>query len=160
MTMTEPTALDEDPVGFLDNLIDERRERRETAPVFPGTTPPRNTETTVTEYDNAWIRELPYTEYLIAGQTRKLYTIGSLAKALGKKPVTIRSWEAKGWLPSASFRTPPPSGPQIPGKVTKGRRLYSMEQVLFLVEAYQNHVLDSNDWDGFKSTINHHYPRN
>jgi hypothetical protein len=150
----------EDPVSYLDSLMDKRKEEREAAPVFPGSTPPRNTATTKEVHDNAWLEDLPYSDYLIAGTPRKLYTIGSLAKALGKKPVTIRSWEAKGWLPAASFRTPPPSGPQIPGKATKGRRLYSMEQLKFLVEAYQQHVLDNNDWDAFKSAIKLHYPRN
>lgn len=153
-------TIDEDPVGFLDALIDSRKEKREKAPVFPGTTPPRNTAETRAEYDNSWLAELPFTEYLVAGTARKFYTIGSLAKALGKKPVTIRSWEAKGWIPSASFRTPAPSAPQIPGKVPQGRRLYSLEQLMFLVETYQQFILDGNDWDGFRDNITHHYPRN
>ncbi len=153
------TTIDDDPVGFLDALMDGRQEKREKAPVFPGTTPPRNTEET-SEYNVDWLADLPFTEYLVGGSPRKFYSIGSLAKALGKKPVTIRSWEDKGWLPSASFRTPAPKGTQIPGKQPKGRRLYSTEQVTFLVGAYQQFILASNDWDGFKSHITNNYPRN
>jgi hypothetical protein len=36
--------------------------------------------------------------------TVELFTIGALAKALGKKPVTLRKWMAKGWLPQAQYR--------------------------------------------------------
>jgi hypothetical protein len=36
--------------------------------------------------------------------TVELYTIGALAKALGKKPVTLRKWMARGWLPQAQYR--------------------------------------------------------
>lgn len=38
--------------------------------------------------------------------TLELFTIGALAKALGKSPITIRTWMKKGWLPRARFRTP------------------------------------------------------
>lgn len=152
-------TIDDDPVGFLDALIDSRREQREAAPVFPGSTPPRNTAATKEEYDLSWLTDLPFSEYIVEGEIRKFYTIGSLAKALGKKPVTLRSWEQKGWIPTASFRTPPPSGTQLPGKATKGRRLYSMEQLRFLVEAYHTFISEGNDWDGFRAHITHHYPR-
>jgi len=36
--------------------------------------------------------------------TVELFTIGALGKALGKKPVTLRKWMARGWLPQAQFR--------------------------------------------------------
>ena len=151
-------TIDEDPISYLDELMDHRQEERENAPVFPGTTPPRNTATTVTEYDNSWLWELPFQEYLIDGQVRKLYTIGSLAKAVGKKAVTIRSWEQKGWLPAPRFRTAPPVSSHRED-MRVGRRLYTWEQLLFLVEAHQKYVLDQNDWGGFISHIDTHYPR-
>jgi hypothetical protein len=37
--------------------------------------------------------------------TLELFSIGALAKALGKSPITIRTWMKKGWLPRARFRT-------------------------------------------------------
>lgn len=82
--------------------------------------------------------------------------------ALNRKPVTIRSWESKGWLPSASFRTPPPRSEQIPGKAVKGRRLYSEAQIVFLVEAAITYAIDDPvkpDWVGFRKHIEDNYPR-
>lgn len=152
--------IDEDPVGFLDSLMDKRQEKRERAPIFPGTTPPRNTATNKSEYDNAWVAELPHKEYIVGGVVRKMYLIGALAKALGKKPVTVRSWEAKGWIPTPNFRTAAPVGSQVPGVEPKGRRLYTLEQVMFLVEAHQQYILEGNDWVGFTSHISTNYPRN
>lgn len=155
------TSIDDDPVGYLDGLLDSRKEKREHAPVFPGTTPPRNEATTKAEYDNAWVVNLPHKEYYVGGTVKKMYLIGSLAKALGKKPVTIRSWEDKGWLPPATFRTPPARGGQLPSVPPTGRRLYSQEQVMFLVETYQRFISDGlNDYPGFASHIQQHYPRN
>ena len=152
------TSIDDDPVGFLDDLMDFRQKMRESAPIFPGTTPPRNEATTVKEYDNAWVVSLPHKDYTVGGVLTKMYPIGSLAQALGKKPVTIRSWEDKGWLPPATFRTPPPAGRQIPGNTPVGRRLYRQEQLLLVVETYQRLVADGkNDWSGFASHISQHF---
>ena len=80
---------------------------------------------------------------------------------LNRKPVTIRSWEAKGWIPPASFRTPAPKSEQIPGKAVKGRRLYSEAQIVFLVEAAMAYAIDdpdSPDWKGFRKHIADNYP--
>jgi hypothetical protein len=95
------------------------------------------------------------------GQPQRFYTIGSVAKALGKTPVTIRSWEAKGWLPSASYRTPAPRKEQIPGKASKGKRLYSKDQLVFLVEAYERFIVipKNPNWESFKIHIRNHYPK-
>lgn len=95
------------------------------------------------------------------GQTKKLYTIGALASALGKKQVTIRSWEQKGWLPTVSYRTPVPQREQIPGKTPKGKRLYSQDQVIFLVEAYNDYIRDpaKENWKGFRTYIKRYYPK-
>lgn len=38
-------------------------------------------------------------------QDLELFHIGALAKALHRRPVTIRSWIDKGWIPKSSFRT-------------------------------------------------------
>jgi hypothetical protein len=152
------STIDDDPVAFLDDLMDSRKQKRETAPIFPGTTPPRNEAKTVQEYDNAWVVNLPHKEYYVGGNITRMYPIGSLAKALGKQPVTIRSWEDKGWLPPATFRTPPPNGHQIPGKPSVGRRLYSQEQLLLILETYQRYIAEGrNDWSNFASHINQHF---
>jgi len=63
------------------------------------------------------------------GANVEFFTIGALAEALGKKPVTIRSWITKGWLPPARFRTP-----SIPGtRGNAGRRLWTRGQIETIV---------------------------
>jgi hypothetical protein len=62
----------------------------------------------------------------INGQTTEFYTVGQLAAALHRSPVTIRKWERLGYIPIATFRTP--------GQVRqKARRLYSRAQLEIIV---------------------------
>jgi len=101
-------------------------------------------------------------EYIINGEKLVLYTIGQLCKALSKSAVTIRMWESKGWIPKSSFRTPPPTGPQIPNKASKGRRLYTQQQLDTLIDAVaQFNIADPHkgDWDGFKQYIQENWKR-
>lgn len=154
------TEFEDDPVGFLDALLTERKEKRESGPAFPGSRPPRNiVPADVDRSSLEWLNDIPAQEFLVNGQLRKFYTIGALANAIGKKAGTIRSWESKGWIPHASFRTPPPVASQLPDKAIKGRRLYSWEQLKFLVEHHEKFISDGkNDWVGFRAAITHHYP--
>jgi hypothetical protein len=136
-----------------------RTERKERKKAFPGKLPPKNRE----EKEREDILDtLPYREYLVDGVAVPFYTIGSLAKALGRSPVTIRSWEAKHWLPAPAFRTPPPTGHQLPGKSSQGSRLYSRDQMRFLIDAFYMFRIDDprlHDWPGFKQHIQDNYPR-
>lgn len=61
--------------------------------------------------------------YRVDGVDREFYTIGALAEALGKKPVTIRMWIQTSIIPDTRFRTPK-VGDQ------KGRRLWTRRQIL------------------------------
>ena len=111
----------------------------------------------------ALAEDLPYKKMLVGKERepKKMYTIGALSEALGNKPVTVRSWESKRWLPEATYRTPKPKGEQVPGKAIRGKRLYSEEQVLFLVKAYDTYILTPAraDWPGFRASIKRSYPR-
>lgn len=101
-------------------------------------------------------------EYIINNQRYIMYTVGEVAKALKRSPVTIRMWEHNGWIPKPSFRTPPPAGSQIPNKATKGRRLYTAEQLDILVTAVELFGVEehfSADWDGFKEYIKANWKR-
>ena len=40
------------------------------------------------------------------GRDREYFPISALAAALDRKVVTLYSWERKGWLPGAQFRSP------------------------------------------------------
>jgi hypothetical protein len=140
-----------DPLSLLGDLPD-----------FPGNTPPRNRASSpkkrvAEDYLNGARAKI----YRIGGVDREFYTVGELARALNRKPVTIRSWESRGWIPKVKYRTPPPAGTQIPGKVPKGRRLYSRNQLEFLVEALSKFKLDdqrSGDWSGFRNHIRANWP--
>lgn len=97
----------------------------------------------------------------VNGVDRQFFTVGELAKALNRKPVTIRMWETKGWLPKAKYRTPAPKAEQIPGKALKGRRLYSLEQVEFLITALSRYEIDDPakaNWVGFRQHIKNQWP--
>lgn len=126
---------------------------------YPGTLPPRRER----QAEEASVLDgLRSREYLVDGVPTKFYTIGELSKALRRSPVTIRSWEAKGWLPTATFRAPPPRSQQIPGKALMGPRLYSGKQIEFLIDAFYAYKLDhpkNHDWPGFRQHIKNNYPR-
>ena len=56
-------------------------------------------------------------QYLIDNEDVTLYTIGELARFIGREPVTIRMWESTGMIPKATYRDP------------SNRRLYSVIQM-------------------------------
>lgn len=99
--------------------------------------------------------------YMIKGESIELFSIGDLALALSKRPVTIRMWESKGWIPKANWRSPAPKGEMIPNVQAKGRRLYTRQQVELLVKAAEHFCLDNKakaDWAGFRSHIRANWP--
>lgn len=70
--------------------------------------------------------------YTIKGKPVELFGIGQVAEALNREPVTIRSWERKGFIPRATFSKP--GANQDP----RGRRrLWSRAQVEALVRIAQ-----------------------
>ncbi|NDB66023.1 MAG: hypothetical protein EB168_10230 [Euryarchaeota archaeon] len=154
-----------DPLDLFNAIVSEKETARrdlEEGPDYPGKTAPKNRGAVVDSVTHEWLNSLRHQEYAIKGVTHKFYTVGALASALNRKPVTIRSWEAKGWIPPASFRTPAPRSEQIPGKAVRGRRLYSEAQIVFIVEAAMQFQIDDhnhNDWDGFRKHIAEHYPK-
>ena len=122
---------------------------------YPGSTPPRNRGNSPrprTSFDET-MNGARSTKYKVAGELREFFTIGELAKLLHRKAVTIRKWENDGWIPHANYRTPAPKGTSMLGTEPKGRRLYSREQVEFLLIAAEVYSLNNQreaDWDGFK----------
>lgn len=105
--------------------------------------------------DPTW-DEHPVVKY-IKGEPVELFTIGDLAAALGRKPVTIRSWEDAGLFPVARYRSAPPKGEQVPGKQTKGKRYYTRAQIeVVLAAARDTRVLvdpRKADWKKFTRLI-------
>lgn len=122
---------------------------------YPGNTVPKNRGYKVdvaTSDELLSINDAPFKEYIVKGVSVKCYTVGAVARLLGRKVGTIRSWEYKGWLPKPKLRTRPPDGGNLPGTTPKGRRLYTYEQVAFLVEAHSRFHLgtpNTANWAGF-----------
>lgn len=66
--------------------------------------------------------------FLVNGEPREFYKVGSLAQALNRQPGTIRKWENEGVIPSPTF--------VLPSADKRGvRRLYTKEQILGLRQA-------------------------
>jgi len=143
----------QDPLAYFKDLPD-----------FPGKRQPKNRlkekvtkELAIDRFNGATSKK-----YIINGQERQMFTLGEVAKALGKSASTLRVWEHRGWLPKASYRTPPPKGEQIPGKTSRGRRLYTLVQVEFLLEAMEQfniYEINHGDWDGFRKHIRNNWPK-
>lgn len=134
-------------------------------PDYPGGKAPRNRPETKKDVNS--LLDDRYNgakgkEFVINGERVIMYTIGQVCKALGKSAVTLRMWESKGWIPKSSFRTPAPSKPQIPGKASKGRRLYTQQQLDTLLDAVEQfNIADPHhgDWEGFKHYIQENWKR-
>jgi hypothetical protein len=93
---------------------------------YPGTTEKR---VATAPRPSAFIPDAPYLPkgrmLLINGVQVEFHGIGALAAVLGRKPVTVRTWEASGIIPT--------SGYTLPGKdrdVRGRRRLWTRDQVI------------------------------
>lgn len=58
----------------------------------------------------------------VKGESKEFFTVGMLAVALGRRPSTIREWEAHGIIPKARYRT-------AASDPAKQKRLYTRRQV-------------------------------
>lgn len=143
--------MSRDPLDLLGDL-----------PYWPGTTPPKSSGKSPRKKTEDELHGARSTVYRVNGEDIEMFTIGELARAIGRKPVTIRKWELQGWIPRANFRTPTPQGSQIPDRPTKGRRLYSRSQVEFLAKAVTMFNLEdksSKDWDRFRAYVRSNWPK-
>lgn len=137
--------MPKDPLDFFNDLPD-----------YPGKTPPKNRKDSPKVVGEEYLNGAKGKEYIINGSPVLLYTIGQVAKALGRKPVTIRMWELNGWIPKANYRSPAPKSETIKGKPPKGRRLYSHSQVECMFTGAERFKIDDPvkaDWDGFRKHI-------
>lgn len=69
------------------------------------------------------------------GVVEEYFDVAAMGEALGRRGVTIRSWEEKGFLPKAWYRTKPPRPFKNTGKVIAGRRLYTRQQIEAVIAA-------------------------
>jgi hypothetical protein len=95
----------------------------------PGKRKPVNRDTVPEPVQESAWDEHPV-KYMIKGVEKEFFTISGLACALNKSVVTIRSWENKGLIPRTPYRSPKPRGEGLPNTSTKGKRLWTRDQIL------------------------------
>jgi hypothetical protein len=93
----------------------------------------------------------PFVKTLPNGRDVEMFALGSLAKALGRPIVTVRTWETLGYLPSAPYRL----GDRVDknGDTRRGRRLYSRAMIEAAVEIFVRHGLlgrDKIEWSAYQ----------
>jgi hypothetical protein len=97
---------------------------------------PENTK----ELDTSWESNY-YEKTLPNGRKIQMYTIGSLAQALGRPVITVRTWIKEGYLPASPYRLP--TKPDKNGFARAGRRLYSKAMIDSAVQVFkQNGLFD------------------
>lgn len=104
---------------------------------YPGSTTPINTVRPERDRVGDWDEDPRF--YKVSGVEIEFFTVGHLSKALGRKPVTIRKWEADGVIPKPTY--------QRNSEDPRGRRrLYTRAQVEGIVEiARQEGILKSHN---------------
>lgn len=121
------------PDEFIEDLFRQDNPEEE---FYPGSKRRRREKTEPKRMDSAGIYgDHPWDHrplrLMVDGVEHEFFTIGALAQALNRRPVTIRSWEAKGVMPKARFRD------------RRSRRVYSRRQVEGLIQiAKEEGVLD------------------
>jgi hypothetical protein len=67
------------------------------------------------------------------GKETEVFTIGALAQALEKSIISIRSWERKGYIPSAPYRLRSKS---LKGQKVGGNRVYTRRLIEIVIEEF------------------------
>lgn len=93
---------------------------------YPGSKRKRREPEVSASKDTSW-EDDAFEKVLPNGKKIQMYTLGSLAKALGRPTKTVRYWVENSILPTSPYRLP--SKPGANGKVYAGRRLYSKAMV-------------------------------
>ena len=84
-----------------------------------------------------------------------MFTLGALAQALNRPPVTIRLWIRKGYLPAAPYRLP--AAVNKHGVAQQNRRLYSRAMIEKAIELFTlAGVLDDSriEWSNHQQLSN------
>jgi hypothetical protein len=80
--------------------------------------------------------ERSYKKTMPNGKDMDMYTLGSLADALGRPIITIRAWMKAGYLPVSPYRLPAQVDKH--GHTRQGRRLYSRAMIEAAVEVFSS----------------------
>ena len=74
----------------------------------------------------------------LGGKETEVFTIGSMAKALEKSIISIRSWEKKGYLPRAPYRL---RSKTLNGQKVSGNRVYTRALIEIAIEEFSRRGL-------------------
>lgn len=85
--------------------------------------------------------------YKVNGQDTEFFTVGHLATAMNRKPLTIRQWERKGIIPKSTYQRAGRDGSQH-GR----RRLYTRPQIEGMIKIAGEEGLLTNDRREIAST--------
>lgn len=83
-------------------------------------------------------------KYLIGGEEREFFVIGHLSKATGYSVQSIRLWETRGVLPKSPYRSPQTRKPVAGGHSSKGKRLWTREQIEAILRLAKKHKVILN----------------
>lgn len=84
------------------------------------------------------------TKGLLDGQAVEFFPISAVAKALGYSQNSIRLWETQGLLPKSPYRSQPPRSKPGAKHPTKGRRLWTREQIECILRLAEKHKVILN----------------
>lgn len=104
---------------------------------YPGSKRKRREAPPESTQDLSW-DEKPLIKFM-DGKEVEFFLLGSLAKALGKSPVTIRLWERKAYIPRSPYRLP--SHINKKGKEIPGKRVFTRELIQIAVEEFASRGL-------------------
>jgi hypothetical protein len=112
-----------------DPVLDQFNDLRERGRDYPGKRKPvlRSIRRPKAPEPPGWDADPVY--YVQDGEKREYFTIRHLAAALDYSQQSIRAWENSGLLPKSGYRSPKPRKPTIGGRNTKGKRLWTREQI-------------------------------
>ena len=137
-------------------------------PDYPGRRLPKNRPDTPPAAKTDPFAGVPSRTMQVGGEARQFYTVGNVARILGRTAQTLRKWERKGWIPPATYRTAKSSGSALLNAQSRGYRLYSREQVELLLQGLELFNLDggrtkdwqkTSHWVSFIDYIKKNWPR-
>jgi hypothetical protein len=104
---------------------------------YPGRRRPVNRGPKKAEPEETPVWDAKPVYYMVKGEKQEFFLISHLAKALDYSVQSIRAWEAAGLLPRTPYRSPKTRRPTATG--TKGRRLWTREQVEGIIRIAKRH---------------------
>lgn len=110
---------------------------------YPGRRKPVNRDRKVVAPDTP-IWDARPTPGIVNGRTIEFFPISALAKALGYSQNSIRLWETQELLPRSPYRSQPTRAKPGAKHPTKGRRLWTREQIEAILRLANKHKVILN----------------